>query len=119
MKKVLPWAVSAVRLLRLMPTLGLLSALWNGFLARLTRDQEPDLVAWLRTYERPLPAALLKKYEQVSVIPTYVSFWCGLEGTVPGSGSGSQPAEAMHAPWQRQLSQLGGAGSVGRVLTVM
>ena len=118
-KKVLPWALAAVRLIRMMPTLPLLSELWQAFLARLTSDQEPDLVQWLRTYERPLPAALHRKYKNLPTLPTYVSFWCGLEGIVPGSGSGSQPVEAMHAPWQRELSALGGAGRVGHVLGVM
>ena len=90
-----------------------------GFLARLTAEGEHDLVVWLRSYERPLPYLLNKKYADVSPAPTYVSFWTGLDGIVPGAGAGSQPAEALHAPWQRQLDALGGSGDVGHVLSVM
>lgn len=117
-KKALPWALAAVRVLRMLPTLPLLSDVWHALLQRLEADDEPHLVGWLRTYERPVPSALAARYASSSQF-TYVSFWSGLHGTVPGSGSGSQPAEAMHSPWQRQLTALGGAGSVGHVLTVM
>lgn len=115
----LNWALAVLRILRLVPTLPLFSRLWNAFLAHLTEEQEIDLVAWLRSYERPLPHALQQKYAAVSPALTYVSLWTGLDGIVPGSGAGSQPAEALHAPWQRQLEALGGAGDVGHVLTVM
>ncbi len=117
-KKALPWALAAVRLLRMLPTLPLLSDVWHALLQRLQADDEPHLVSWLKTYERPVPSALAARYASSSQFK-YVSFWSGLHGTVPGSGSGSQPAEAMHSPWQRQLTALGGAGSVGHVLTVM
>ena len=37
-----------------------------------------------------------------------------LEGIIPGSGSGSEPAA-----WQRELEQLGGRGGVGHALHVL
>ena len=108
-----------VRLLRLLPTLRLFSPLWAAYLRRLTEHGEHDLVAWLRTYERPLPFALAQQYASSSPPPTYVSFWTGFEGTVAGSGAGNQPAEALHAPWQRELQALGGKGNISHVLGVM
>lgn len=119
MKLHLQWAVAVVRVLRLLPTLPLFSHLWAAYLQRLAQEEEHDLVSWLRSYERELPFLLKEKYVDSSPPPTYVSFWSGLEGTVPGSGSGNQPAEALHAPWQRELSALGGKGGVGHVLAVM
>lgn len=118
-KEHLDWAVAAVRLLRLLPTLRLFSPLWAAYLRRLTEHGEHDLVAWLRTYERPLPFALAQQYASSSPPPTYVSFWTGFEGTVAGSGAGNQPAEALHAPWQRELQALGGKGNISHVLGVM
>ena len=111
-----PYVVSVVLLIRLLPTLPLFSKVWAGFLAHLQALGEPQLVQWLQTYERPLPWALAQKHSQPL---TYVSMWRGLEGCVPGSGSGSQPAEALHAGWQKQLSQLAGKGTCSHVLGVM
>ena len=37
-----------------------------------------------------------------------VSMWGGRDGCVPGSGSGNQPVEALHALWQTRLKALGG-----------
>lgn len=44
----------------------------------------------------------------------------GLEGSIPGNGSGSQqPAEALHAPWQNKLAEIGGKGNIEHVLGAM
>ena len=32
-----------------------------------------------------------------------MSFWVGFDGIIAGTGSGSEPAEAIHAAWQREL----------------
>ena len=100
-------------------TLKVFSSVWHGLLARLSADNETELVAWLRTYERPLPFCLHDKYQNSTAAVTYVSFWGGLEDCIPGSGSGNQPAEALHSPWQARLSELGGKGNVFHVLSVM
>lgn len=96
------------QIVRFLPTLPLFSYVWAAYLQWLTDEGSLDLVAWLRSYERPLPFSLEQKYADVSPQPTYASFWSGLTGTIPGSGAGSQPAEALHAPWQRNLQSLGG-----------
>ena len=118
-KKNLQWTLATVRLLRILPTLRLFSHVWTGFLARLMAEKEPQLVEWLRSYERPVPYQLQQRTASDAGAYTYVSFWSGLEGSIPGSGSGSQPAEALHAPWQQHLEALGGKGSVDHVLAVM
>ena len=118
-KENLGWTVAAVHVLRLLPTLPLFSHVWRGFLKRLESAEETDLVAWLKTYERPIPHDLQAKYRDTSSSLIYCSFWTGREGLVPGSGAGSQPAEALHSPWQRHLESLGGAGDIGHVMSVM
>lgn len=59
--------------------------------------------------------------EQLPPLPAdvvYASFWVGFEGNIPGSGSGSEPAEAIH-DWQRELGQLGGRGHISHALRVL
>jgi hypothetical protein len=99
--------------------LPLFSWAWKAFIASLRRMGEPTLADWLQTYERPLPAMFA---EQTPPLPTdiaYASFWAGFEGIIPGSGSGSEPAEAIHGAWQRELGQLGGRGHISHALQVL
>ena len=115
-KKNLHFALEMISILRFVPTLPLFSWLWKTFLATLKKLGEPTLAEWLQSYERPLPALLRNKY---SSDVAYVSFWVGLDGIIPGSGSGSEPAEALHASWQRALAELGGKGNIGHAFTVL
>ena len=92
------------------------SFLWKAFLATLRRLGEPTLADYLQTYERPLPAIFKTQYTPDIV---FASFWVGLEGIIPGSESGSEPAEVIHASWQREWEQLGGRGGVGHALHVL
>ena len=115
-KKHLHFAVETLNLLRFVPTLPLFSFLWKAFLGTLRSLGEPTLADYLQTYERPLPAIFKDRYASDIV---FASFWVGLEGIMPGSGSGSEPAEAIHAAWQRELAQLGGRGGVGHALHVL
>ena len=108
-----------IALLRRLPTLPLFSILWHMFLGTLQRRTEIALKDWLRGYERPLPSSLRDKHGSDEKSSTYVSFWSGIDGIVAGSGSGSEPAEALHASWQRELDSLGGKGDVPQVLQCM
>ena len=116
----LGWVDAAVRLLRFLPTLPLFSHVWEAFLRRLQIEDEPHLVEWLRTFERPLPAALHARFGQLDPLhsSSLCSMWGGRDGCVPGSGSGNQPAEALHAPWQTRLKALDGKGNIPHVLAV-
>ena len=113
----LQFAKDIIAILRFVPTLTLFSWLWQAFLATLRNLGEGILADWLKTYERPLPAQFAS--ENVGPDIVYVSFWVGFEGIIPGMGSGSQPAEAIHAAWQRELMQLGGKGSINHCLHVL
>ena len=115
-KKNLHFALEMISILRFVPTLPLFSWLWKTFLTTLEKLGEPTLAQWLQSYERPLPALFRYKY---SSDVAYVSFWVGLDGIIPGSGSGSEPAEALHASWQTALAELGGKGNIGHAFTVL
>ena len=101
-KKYVHFALEVINILRFVPTLPLFSWLWKAFLATLRRLGEPTLADWLQTYERPMPA-IFQGHHSPDII--FVSFWVGFDGILPGSGSGSEPAEAIHSSWQRELNQ--------------
>ena len=103
----------------MLPTLPLLSEVWHGLLRRLEHEEEPDLIRWLRAYERPPPPNLHREFANCNPMPTYLSFWIGFRGCVPGTGGGSQSAEAQHAPWQRRPAALAGKGDVAPILGVL
>lgn len=115
-KKHLQFTLDVIAILRFIPTLPLFSWLWKTFLATLRRLDESTLADWLQNYERPIPAIFR---DHVSADIVYTSFWVGFDGIIPGSGSGSEPAEAIHASWQRELAQLGGRGNIGHALHVL
>jgi len=115
-KKYVHFALEVINILRFVPTLPLFSWLWKAFLATLRRLGEPTLADWLQTYERPMPA-IFQGHHSPNII--FVSFWVGFDGILPGSGSGSEPAEAIHSSWQRELNQLGGRGNIGHALHVL
>lgn len=80
---------------------------------------EPTLAEWLQTYEQPLPSRFSEQMPPLMAVVVYASFWVGSEGIIPGSGSGSEPAEAIHGAWQRELNQLGGRGHISHALQVL
>ena len=116
MKTYLKWTADALALLRLVPTLSIFSHLWKSLLFTLRESGEGIVADWLRSYERPLPPALCRAPADQLI---FASFWRGRDGCFPGTGGGSQPAEAVHAAWQTQLQKLGGKGDVSHVLGVM
>ena len=87
------------------PTKALMIELWAAFLLRLRALKEEAVAAWLRQHYTCADGA--------------ASFWVGAFGVHPGTGSGNEPAEAVHAAWQRQLEALGGKGNVVTSLTVL
>lgn len=117
-KKHLHYALTVVSLLRFIPTLPLFSWLWKAFLASLRRMDEPILADWLQSYERPLPSIFSEQAAGPQDL-IYVSFWVGFDGIIPGSGSGSEPAEAVHGAWQTELASLGGRGDINHCLCVL
>ncbi|CAJ1399628.1 unnamed protein product, partial [Effrenium voratum] len=117
-KTYLKWTADALALLRLVPTLSIFSHLWKSLLFTLRESGEGIVADWLRSYERPLPPALCRAPADADQL-IFASFWCGRDGCFPGTGGGSQPAEAVHAAWQTQLQKLGGKGDVSHVLGVM
>ena len=116
-KKNLGFALDTLEILRLVPTLPLFSWLWKAFLATLGSLGEPELANYLKSYERVLPAQFACQMLPDDIV--YVSFWIGFDGIISGSGSGSEPAEALHSSWQRELSQLGGRGNINHGLQVL
>lgn len=115
-KKHLHYALTIIALLRFIPTLPLFSWLWKAFLASLRRMDETTLADWLQTYERPLPSIFSEQATGLPKNVSYVSFWVGFDGIIPGSGSGSEPAEALHGAWQTELASLGGRGDINHCL---
>ena len=90
--------MSCLEHLRLTPTKALMIELWAAFLLRLRALKEEAVAAWLR--------------QRYTCADGTASFWVGAFGVHPGTGSGNEPAEAVHAAWQRQLEALGGKGNV-------
>lgn len=72
--------------------------------------------SWLQAYERPLPATF---QNQCASDVVCASSWVWVGCTIPGSGSGSEPAEAILASWQRELGQLGGRQNIRHALHVL
>ena len=68
---------------------------------------------WLsRHYMTDVPASLQSDAEGVQTL-------VGVGGIWPGTGSGNEPTESVHAAWQRQLEALGGKGHVTEALRTM
>ena len=99
------WVMSCLEHLRLTPTKALMIELWAAFLRRLRALKEEAVAAWLR--------------QHYTCADGTASFWVGAFGVHSGTGSGNEPAEAVHAAWQRQLEALGGKGNVVTSLTVL
>ena len=49
----------------------------------------------------------------------FAPYWSGCWGTLRGTGSGSQAAEAVHSAWERQLHALGGKAPLSSALAAM
>ena len=103
------WVRSTLDVLHLAPTLDVFDAAWRGFLARLVSEGEHGLVEYLRGhYTAEILAAFARDVYRVRVRSSqrdagllFASFWCGIFGILPGTGSGSHAAEALHSAWQR------------------
>ncbi len=110
---------------RFLPTIQLHSAVWAYIFSELSLDGWTAVVSYLQQeYFRQYDAKALQKAFRVHVAcPRSANFWfgphwCGVLGTLPGSGSGSQCIESFHALWQRALGQATKTSFL-RVLPVM
>ena len=72
---------------------------------------------WLsRHYMTDVPASM---QSDAGGAQTFSSVWVGVGGIWPGTGSGNEPTESVHAAWQRQLEALGGRVHVTEALRTM
>ena len=113
------WLMACLEDVRLAPTLPFFSEAWGGMLKRLEAMDEGTVQAWLRSqYTLPVPP-MLRQATSSAATCRFASFWVGVCGIWPGSGSGNESAESLHLAWQRQLASLGGKGNVVTSLKTM
>ena len=85
---------------------------------RLQAKEEPLVAAYLTsTYTQTLPASFSAAGHDPEC--WFASFWCGYEGIVPGTGCGSEPAEALHSDWQKNFQSRVGRSTLVSALPVM
>ena len=96
-------------LLRLLPAIDLYSVIWQSWLNTVEHDWQEDTRRYL---ENPSKEYTAQEIRNVFNIPTdvgddeklYFAFhWIGLTGIHPGSGSGSQSAEAFNSGFEREV----------------
>ena len=126
MKRYLNVALLVYDILRTVPTIDIFSMAWNAWLETVEHIwQEPNVRAYLQGHCSAHTAAELR---DMFHIPSQASdtdllsfgfHWVGLAGTRPGTGSGSQSAEAFHSGWKRDLQALGQNASLHDILLKM
>ena len=125
-KRYLDVALRVYDVLRTVPTIDLFSIIWNAWLETVEFVwKEPDARAYLEGHCSPYTAADIKQLFHIPCqaangdVLSFGFHWVGLAGTRPGTGSGSQSAEAFHSGWKRDLKTLGRRSSLHDVLTKM
>ena len=95
---------------RYVPTLELYDALWRPYFHSLRARGQGDVVDYLCSqYFDEVAAEKVRKGLRVGALAwgsTNVLFsghWCGVLGTHPGTGTGSQTVEALHNVWSQTL----------------
>ena len=105
------WIMAVLASTRFAPHPAIMSVLWQGFMVRLITYDEIEVVNYLTSeYSVVTPAELfhLPRVPYPAHLRTnqkyfFVPHWTGLWGVYPGTASGNQPEEALHAPWQRLI----------------
>ena len=123
------WCIATLDFVRHLPTVDIFSMVYEGFLAELTRLDEPLLVEYLGPagmYARRATARALRDDFHVHVntdnldsMLLFSSWWQGILGIVPGTACGDQPQEAFHVDWKRQLDVLGKNAPPAEALPLM
>ena len=87
---------------------------------RLQAMEETQVVQYLdRTYTSPVPDSLLRNVHECLPEHKFADWWAGCYGIAPGTGCGSEPAEAIHSKWQTDLERPGGRVPMGQVSSDM
>ena len=125
------WLMHSLRLQRHLPTLDLSSAIYKGFLQRLSSLGEEEVRDYLGPSGHPtycIELGVQELHDSYGVTPLtqnldeqiiFCYHWSGLYGTIPGTDCGDQPLEAFHSPWQTQLDTLGHQTQAPRALDTM
>jgi hypothetical protein len=114
----LGWLRACLQCIRFVPRLSLFHFCWQGLMNRLQAKEEPLVAAYLTsTYTQTLPASFSAAGHDPEC--WFASFWCGYEGIVPGTGCGSEPAEALHSDWQKNFQSRVGRSTLVSALPVM
>ena len=125
------WLMHSLRLQRHLPTLDLSSAIYKGFLQRLSSLGEEEVRDYLGPSGHPtycIELGVQELHDSYGVAPLtqdqdeqiiFCYHWNGLCGTIPGTDCGDQPLEAFHSPWQTQLDTLGHQTQAPRALDTM
>ena len=113
-KRHFEWTMYTLTNTRFTPHPEVFSMVWQGFLVRLLTVGETQVATYLRAEYSSLVDAETVEFADT---PTHVVWspgqrlffaphWAGLWGVYPGTASGNQAGEALHAPWQRTLESL-------------
>ena len=126
-KRHFEWTMYTLTNTRVTPHPEVFSMVWQGFLVRLLTVGETQVATYLRAEYSSLVDAETVEFADT---PTHVVWspgqrlffaphWAGLWGVYPGTASGNQAGEALHAPWQRTLESLRTTPSIDNIFDVM